>query len=322
MGFLDKIFKPVKKIVGEVTDFLGFGIGDAAAGVAQVKGAEKDREHQEKLFRENWAMQKEFAKHGLRWRVQDAVAAGLHPLIGAGVQPSSGSPVYAGETGFQQAFGRIGQDIGRAWSAKATPGERALGRIKLQQEQETLKNMELRNIALAKEIWQLDPAPTQTSPAMPTTMGTPLQRELGIVGQGDMNGVKFQDNPIIKSQKMGLQTGTKALSQPTVDEHGRLYQLPTQDASEAINEGFYHQLIYLADRIADMFRNAPVGDRAAMLRIQRARPRAPRGYQYRYEIFPGRFRLVKQVSKDDDQFYYNRAFHGYPYWVKPIKKYR
>lgn len=73
--------------------------------------------------RKNYEMQKEFAQNGIRWRVADARAAGLHPLAALGMSPSAASPSFqAGDTSFLHDFG---QNIGRAVQAGMTRAERA-----------------------------------------------------------------------------------------------------------------------------------------------------------------------------------------------------
>lgn len=84
------------------------------------------------LARENMAMQKEFAQHGLRWRVDDAVAAGLHPLAALGASGSSFSnvsmPLFEKDTSARDwsrdVVGRMGQDILRSRLAAATHEEK------------------------------------------------------------------------------------------------------------------------------------------------------------------------------------------------------
>lgn len=73
------------------------------------------------------ALQKEFAQYGVRWKVEDAKAAGLHPLAALGIQTHSASPVAIGtktDRSMQNAMEGAGQDISRAMMAKATKDER------------------------------------------------------------------------------------------------------------------------------------------------------------------------------------------------------
>lgn len=65
--------------------------------------------------RENRQSQEEFARHGIRWRVEDAQAAGVHPLfaLGSGVTPFSPQA-----TAFAEAGANIGRAIGGMTSAE------------------------------------------------------------------------------------------------------------------------------------------------------------------------------------------------------------
>ena len=46
--------------------------------------------------RQDRKMQKEFAQHGVRWRVADAEAAGIHPLAALGMPATQATPVGVG----------------------------------------------------------------------------------------------------------------------------------------------------------------------------------------------------------------------------------
>lgn len=91
-----------------------FGMAGAA------KTAKAIREANEK----NLAYQKEFAQNGIRWKVADAQAAGLHPLIGAGAQGQSFSPSFVGDTTAGDSLAQMGQNISRAVDATLTRKER------------------------------------------------------------------------------------------------------------------------------------------------------------------------------------------------------
>lgn len=100
---------------------------------------------QREMFDRNVALQREFAQNGIRWRAEDAAAAGLHPLAalgasGSGYQPSSVS-VGGGGTSLMdsgsrgsgyRALGQFGQDVGRAIGAVQTPEEKAFKGLQLE----------------------------------------------------------------------------------------------------------------------------------------------------------------------------------------------
>jgi len=122
----------------------------------------------------NEALQREFAKSGIRWKVEDARAAGIHPLfaVGAGgasfspssvvgASPSSGSydPVRAHDPGPRDGGGwrALGQDLSRAAEAAMTRNDRVTQR--LQELQLTRGELENQILAadLAKKTNQLGP---------------------------------------------------------------------------------------------------------------------------------------------------------------------
>lgn len=100
-------------------------------------------------------MQMEFAKNGIRMRVADAVAAGLHPLVGAGVTPYQGSPIGVGgsqATSPGYSSSHMGQDISRAIGAVQTSEEREAERLKLDLLRSQINETDMRSWALANEI--------------------------------------------------------------------------------------------------------------------------------------------------------------------------
>lgn len=67
---------------------------DVVGGLLGVDLGRSDREDRANAqFDANQAMQREFAQMGVRWRVEDAKAAGLHPLAALGVQPAQSQPM-------------------------------------------------------------------------------------------------------------------------------------------------------------------------------------------------------------------------------------
>lgn len=70
-------------------------------------------------------IQREFAQNGIRWRVADAKAAGLHPLFALGGSGATYSPAPI-TTHTADAIGSMGQDVSRAVQAQASQPERRL----------------------------------------------------------------------------------------------------------------------------------------------------------------------------------------------------
>lgn len=137
-----------------VTGSLIMAGSNLLGGFMGESGANDRSEASLAFAREQMQQQKEFAQQGIRWRVDDAKAAGIHPLyaMGANVTPYSSvnwspeSPSY----GMPQAMSDMGQNIGRAVQAKQTGGERLDANIQALQ----LRNMQLNNDLLESQIFR------------------------------------------------------------------------------------------------------------------------------------------------------------------------
>lgn len=142
--------------------------------------------------------QREFAQHGIRWKVADAKAAGIHPLAALGAQTQSYSPVSVGLTpdhSMGNAVSSMGQDIGRAISATRTEKEKTDAYTKTVQDL-SLQKMGLENELLASQIAKINQA------------GTPPPFPGGTVSAA---GRIAQGSPLIKEKPME-RTATKTAS--------------------------------------------------------------------------------------------------------------
>lgn len=130
----------------------------------------------------NYAVQKEFAQHGVRWKVDDAKAAGIHPLYALGASTNAASPVATGNyqdyshNPMPQAVANMGQDIGRAVNATRTQQERNQAHLNSL----TVERAGLENELLRSQIASIN---QQRNPAMPSTAH---------MGQGDIERLPSQ----------------------------------------------------------------------------------------------------------------------------------
>lgn len=128
-----------------------FGLGEIVSGTMDLTGRIWEREKEEDFLHEqrmgnealtremaerNYQQQKEFAQHGVRWRVEDAMAAGVHPVWslsggGAAFSPSAmiGSSGSPGNFGIGDALGRMGQSVKRAVAGPLSAHEREMQRL-------------------------------------------------------------------------------------------------------------------------------------------------------------------------------------------------
>lgn len=142
-------------IARAVADVVGMGVsqfgGDSGARDAQSA---------------NFEFQKQMAQNGVRWRVEDAKAAGVHPLFALGAQIPAGAPVqvFGNDNDAQTAelASRFGQDIGRAIDSTRTEDERTSARM----QSLALERSELQNDLLRSQIARLN---QQSGPPMPVS---------------------------------------------------------------------------------------------------------------------------------------------------------
>lgn len=135
-------------------------------GLMGQSSASKAAEQQAAVARENIEMQKTFAKKGIRWKVEDAKAAGIHPVYALGAPTTSFSPISMSSTA-DNSLGRgiaaAGSDIGRAMNATRTGSERVDAYTQAAQ-QLSLEKGALENQLLASQIKRLE---SQSNPPMP-----------------------------------------------------------------------------------------------------------------------------------------------------------
>lgn len=96
-------------------------------GLFNKSSADKAAEQNMMIARENQAMQREFAQNGIRWKVEDAKAAGIHPVYAMGAPTTSFSPISFSATADNSvgnAIASMGQDIGGAINKTRTAPEK------------------------------------------------------------------------------------------------------------------------------------------------------------------------------------------------------
>lgn len=186
-------------------------IGDAIGGImgaaGSVVGGLLGNQAAAQASEHNYKAQKEFAQQGIRWRVADAKAAGLHPLAALGAQTPSYTPsAFVGDTSWMgDAASQLGQGIGRAAEAKMTAKERARERdvadqsVALNMQNARLKNEFLETqIAAQKQDMALQLA-RSSAMAVRTQQAVPEMPDLG------------GDGGVIPGQRQAYPTGKTAV---------------------------------------------------------------------------------------------------------------
>nr|CAI9750324.1 minor tail protein [Cressdnaviricota sp.] len=186
-------------------------IGGSIGAIGSFIGGNQSSNNAQALANMNYQAQKEFAQNGIRWRVADAEAAGIHPLYALGASTNSYSPVssYGGDNGISDAFAQLGngfsQGFDRAAQAKMTKEERAIAQAQLERQEamqladQNMRQKEsdakilmyrseaLRNYAAARQSLSSQ----QATPAMPSLKVRPDGTIVGqtIAGQGDSSPI-------------------------------------------------------------------------------------------------------------------------------------
>lgn len=188
---------------------LGGMVGGAVSGKSdEQKAIEANNAEAKRQFDENVALQREFAQNGIRWKVSDTVAAGLHPLAAIGATGASYTPVttasYSAATGKDNTMSglelgsQFGQMVSRGMEAKMTRQERQMEYAQratqlMMQQQQGVDNHDLTRAQIglieAQTLNALEAHSRYQPPAMPSTFGNKMP------GQGD-SGDKYVDSAI------------------------------------------------------------------------------------------------------------------------------
>lgn len=198
---------------------------DASSRFAAAEAA-KDRE-----------MAREFAQMGVRWRVADAAAAGVHPLYALGHSGQSPAPAALG-VGAPGAGVASGQDASRAGRAGVSAGERLAEIAGVL----SLERAELENELLRSQLARENSAQLGPGVPLPSVSDNAL-----IPGQGNA--------PVVAVQRVPLRA---VASDPvkTHQEHGAITdsgwartkdgwtKIPSQDVKERTEDNFLMELAW------------------------------------------------------------------------------
>lgn len=142
---------------------IGGAIGGIAGGVAGLISGGQSSASAERLNQLNYAHQKEFAQNGIRWKVADAKAAGLHPLAALGASTAQYTPATAiGDSPDWSFLADAGQSIGRAVDAKRTQQER----VEQQQKQDAAFALKAENQKAENDLIRAQTASIQQDMAL------------------------------------------------------------------------------------------------------------------------------------------------------------
>lgn len=222
-------------------DILG-GLGSLASGILGYMGAKEQNQTQKDIAAQNIALQKEFAQTGIRWKVEDAKAAGIHPLYALGANTTSFAPVSVGTTNAMSPLAdmakNLGQDLSRSVDATRTGKERVAARVEGVASGLQLDNMKLKNDLLRAQIAKLNQS--QVGPGMPVKSDNYM-----IPGQAD--------SPMVNSKPLDVAPGNPV--QPS-SEGGAIADVgyartttgwapvPSNDVKQRIEDNFMPEFMW------------------------------------------------------------------------------
>lgn len=262
MGWLSKI--------GDWLNPIGKGL-DIVGSVMGLFGNNQNKK--------NYEAQKEFAQSGLRWKVEDAKAAGIHPLFALGAPATQFAPSFINDSP-SESLSRIGQSLQRAQNVTKTPSEKMIDWIKMEQEQEILKKLRLENIGLRREL---------KTPSFPDVV---VNRDFPSLDVGNildrMHGIDIIKEParITKSDRHGTkEAGTIPGAVELKLPGGRVTTVPPQDA-QGLDETWFaprqYDLIRAMDYLKGVFTGKIHDDY-----FPNSKPR--KGYKWVYNRFTGAY---------------------------------
>lgn len=219
-------------------DFLGLGsmlggIGQAIGGASGLFGGSRGGTDWTsiQLMREQQQLQKEFAQNGIRWKVEDAKAAGLHPLAAIGATGASYTPVsYVGGSDrssgdMGQSLKDMGQGLGRAVAATQTKEERVASAFELTRQRQEIERGDLINAKLAADLALMQ---SGVGPGMPSTVANPSRTV------ASANGYVMKDAEVTRTGSAGLTAAPpegNPLATAYSDPYGGRTSLPQKEVN-------------------------------------------------------------------------------------------
>lgn len=259
------------------------------------------------MAQQNIDLQKEFARNGIRWRVADAKAAGIHPLAALGANTTSFSPVTAFQQGSNagDSVALAGQNVGKMVSALPTTTDKVLTAIEIDKQKATLENMKLQNVGLREQI------DANRKNQVISSQGV-------LPGQADSEvGVTRKNSELPYAQAPGLIAGQGDLEQAVRLPGDTVMYIPHQDYSDSMESDVGSQYSVMLNRAQRYIQG--IGSRinpdtyeAQKFRedLIRERPkhyRAKEGYEYRFSVADGMWHGVYRGKQASSLFYEDRV---------------
>lgn len=214
-------------------------LGNIIGGIIGAIGAGNANSSAEKIAAQNIALQREFATHGIRWKVEDARQAGVHPLYALGASTTSFSPVSVGYQNelapLADAAKSMGQDITRSAQATRTAPERIVAGLQIERAQ--LENDILRSELASKQARLTQ---GQVGPAFPD-----VSSGFVMPGQGDAKFVTRDPLNVTPAAPSQAQSEPSAITDVGYARTATGWApVPSKDVKERIEDQIIPELMW------------------------------------------------------------------------------
>ena len=225
---------------GPAGAMVGGSIGGAISGSANAKDA---RDDQAAINAQNIALQREFAQNGIQWKVADAKAAGIHPLVGLGAQTHQFSANLG--TGPRADMSGMGQDIARSITATSTSAERQMQTLNIQGATLDVEGKALDNQIKSSQLEKL----RAVGPAFPGNNNF-------ISGQGN-SGTAIIEKPLERTASLPGHPESEAGAIPDfgwAKTKTGVVPIPSGDIKNRIEDNIFHEgMHFVRNNIAPNF---------------------------------------------------------------------
>jgi hypothetical protein len=274
-----------------------------AANAMNLKLHNRTIAHQMKQAAIDRRMQREFAKHGVGWKIEDAQAHGLAPEIAMGattiysptgmpVNPPSVQPSH--KQGQAEWLSKMGQGVGSAIDRFLTQDQRAAQNRSLMLDN---RYKEIRNQAAYDD---LNRQQTQAPVPFPSTESS----NLPIAGQPDSNPAVIKPAEITVGKSRGKTYGTHHFGTDYVDDDGYLWEMPQKDIADVLESDSFSNVKRFIMQGGKYIKGIFVGGK---------KPTTParKGYTWTYDRLAGMWREVPKGSHKGKHVYHDKDGRAY-----------
>jgi len=188
----------------------GSVLGPALTRDAELKKRKEEMDNASLQRNLEYERQKEFAQNGLRWKVEDAKRAGIHPLAALGGTGSLYAPaattIASGGSGpdYAGAFANAGQNVMRAVNATRTSEEREAAQLQTSQ-QLRMNELEVEGKMLHNDLMrsQIAQQNSMANPPFPT-LKKPAEITMNQPGKPNQEAGSITDVGWVRSGDGGL----------------------------------------------------------------------------------------------------------------------